>query len=258
MVEHQADPAATLRLLWGEPVRPPSGRGRRPTLDVPTVVDAAIELADHGGEQAITMRRVAEAIGVTPMSLYTYIPGKRELLDLMLDTVFARMSRAEHGTLPWRARAERVADENRQLYRQHPWAAAVSPVRPPLGPGQLGKYEHELRVFDGTGLTDVQTDSALTFLLGFVRSTAEAARAAALPADETEMSDAEWWAANQPLLARVLDPAKYPTAVRVGEAAGAEFGSAYDPEHAYLFGLTRVLDGLAVLIEGAAADSTSA
>ena len=54
-----------------------------------------------------------------------------------------------------------------------------------------------------------------------------------------------------PLLARVLDPEKYPTAVRVGAAAGTAQGAAYHPEHAYEFGLRRVLDGLGVLIDDA-------
>jgi hypothetical protein len=60
---------------------------------------------------------------------------------------------------------------------------------------------------------------------------------------------AQWWAANAPLLARVLDEHAYPLATRVGTAAGAAHGGAYDPEHAYRFGLQRVLDGLAVLID---------
>jgi hypothetical protein len=47
----------------------------------------------------------------------------------------------------------------------------------------------------------------------------------------------------------MLDPARYPRAVRVGAAAGAAHGSAHDPDHAYRFGLARVLDGLAALID---------
>ena len=62
-------------------------------------------------------------------------------------------------------------------------------------------------------------------------------------------TDAEWWETAGPLLARVIDPARYPLAVRVGEAAGEAHGSAHDPAFAYAFGLERVLDGLAALIE---------
>ena len=63
------------------------------------------------------------------------------------------------------------------------------------------------------------------------------------------MSEQQWWTANAALLARVFDEAKYPTAARVGAAAGAAHGAAYDPDHAYTFGLRRVLDGLGALID---------
>jgi hypothetical protein len=63
------------------------------------------------------------------------------------------------------------------------------------------------------------------------------------------MDDAQWWASAAPLLAQVLDPKDYPLAGRVGSTAGAARSSAHDPDHAYRFGLERVLDGLAVLID---------
>src|SRR5262245_20723120 len=66
---------------------------------------------------------------------------------------------------------------------------------------------------------------------------------------ESEMSDEQWWAANAPLLGRVLDATAYPTAARVGAAAGAAYQGAYSADHAFRFGLQRVLDGLGVLID---------
>jgi hypothetical protein len=113
----------------------------------------------------------------------------------------------------------------------------------------MAKYEHELRAFDGTGLDDVDVDAALTFVLDFVRSSALAARAVDDEQRESGQTDAQWWAAYGPLLARVLEPEAYPTASRVGSAAGAAHGGAYPPEHAWAFGLARVLDGLAALVE---------
>jgi hypothetical protein len=65
------------------------------------------------------------------------------------------------------------------------------------------------------------------------------------------MSDADWWAANQPLLERALDPEAYPRAVRIGSAAGQAQGSAWDADRTWAFGLARTLDGLAALVEGA-------
>ena len=137
------------------------------------MVDAAIGLADDDGLDAVTMRRVAELVGAAPMTLYTYVPGKAELLDLMLDAVYARMPRTDTAGQPWRDRAAAVAEENRALFAAHPWAAEVSTARPPLGPGQMAKYEHELRALDGLGLTDVDLDAALAHLLAFVRSHAD-------------------------------------------------------------------------------------
>ena len=63
------------------------------------------------------------------------------------------------------------------------------------------------------------------------------------------MTDEQWWTANAPLLACILDEDAYPTAARVGTAAGAAHGGAYSPDHAWEFGLERVLDGLGALIE---------
>ena len=93
-------------------------------------------------------------------------------------------------------------------------------------------------------------DAALTFLLDFVRSSALAAHDARATRQDAGMTDEEWWAANAPLLARIVDKDAYPTAARVGAAAGAAHGGAYSPDHAWEFGLARVLDGLGVLIEG--------
>jgi AcrR family transcriptional regulator len=242
------DPARTLALLWNTDPAPRYGPARR--LRIAAVVEAATALADREGLAAISMRRVAEQLGVSTMTLYTYVPGKAELLDLMLDAAYQRMERADTGGRPWRERLTAVADANRALLLAHPWLGAVSTLRPPLGPGLMAKYEHELAALDGLGLTDPEMDDALTFLLGFVQANARDAQDARATRADTALNDEQWWAANAPLLERVLDPDAYPLATRVGSAAGAAQGSAHDPDHAYRFGLRRVLDGLAALIDG--------
>ena len=248
------EPARTLELLWRQPSTGEAGRGPKRGLSIDQVVEAAIAVADAEGLEAVTMRRVAQALGVVPMTLYTYVPGKAELLDLMLDTLYSQMGQAgaEASDVvagPWRQRLEAIARANRALFQAHPWAAAISTVRPPLGPGLLGKYERELRALDGLGLSDVEMDAALTFLLSFVRSCALAEAEARAATRESGADDRQWWAANAPLLARILDETVYPTAARVGTAAGAAHGTAYSPDHAYEFGLQRVLDGLGALID---------
>lgn len=228
-------------------------RGPRPGLTVDAVVDSAITVADAEGLEAATMRRVAETLGVAPMTIYTYVPGKAELLDLMLDTLYARMPRTDSTGQPWQDRVAAVAEENLALFRAHPWAATVTTGRPPLGPGLLAKYEHELRAFDDTDLDDVVRDAALTYLLDFVRAAVRTATEVLTARRDSGQSESEWWEANAPLLNQVVDERRYPTAVRVGSAAGAAHNAAYDPEHAYRFGLARVLDGLGVLVAAASA-----
>ncbi len=242
------DPVRTLALLWREPADVPgSQRGPRPGLDLRALVEAAIALADAEGLDAVSMRRVAQLLGVSPMSLYTYVPGKGELLDLMVDACYARMERRAPADGSWRARLQAIADDHRALFRSHPWLVDVSTVRPPLGPGLMQKYEYELRALDGLGLTDLEMDAALSFLLGFVETIARA-DAVSRPAAGDLASDAAWWEAQAPLLARVFDPTRFPTAARVGSAAGEAQGAAFDPDLAYGFGMERALDGLALLI----------
>ncbi|UJR80021.1 TetR/AcrR family transcriptional regulator [Sandaracinus amylolyticus] len=243
------DPARTLELLWraSRELDAPQ-RGPRPTLSIDAVVEAAIELADADGIDALSMRSLAQRFGVAPMALYTYVPGKAELLDLMVDHAYRTMPRSTPRGASWRARIAEVADDNLALHRRHPWLARVATHRPPLGPGLMAKYDHELRALEGTGLDDVEMDAALTFVLGFVASCASAAVDERAAERESAMADQAWWAANAPLLARVLDPTRFPVAARVGAAAGEAHGAAYSPEHAYAFGLERVLDGLEVLI----------
>jgi AcrR family transcriptional regulator len=242
------DPARTLRLLWRDPAATPR-HGPRQGLTVGQIVTAATALADADGLEAVTMRRLADNLGVVPMTLYTYVPGKAELLDLMLDAAYQRMPRTDTAGQPWRQRVTAIAAENRALFEAHPWAAAISTGRPPLGPGLMAKYEHELAALDGIGLDDIQMDAALTHLLTFVQAWAGAAAGAEAAGRDTAMDEEQWWAASGPLLEKVLDPGAYPLAARVGTAAGTAHRAAYDPHHAYDFGLQTILDGLAALID---------
>ena len=203
------------------------------------MVEAAIALADADGLESVTMRAVAERLGVSPMTLYTYVPGKAELLDLMLDALWLAMPRPAHLD-DWRERVRAVADANRALFAAHPWAARVTTARPPLGPGLMAKYEHELGAFDG--LSDLARDAALTHVLGFVQGIA-----AQEPAEDPDL---EWWEAVGPLLAELVTAEDYPLATRVGSAAGEAQGGAYDAERAYAFGLELILEGLATRVQG--------
>lgn len=242
------DPARTMALLWGERRRPT--RGPKPGLDVERIVRAAIEVADAEGLAALSMRRVAERLGVGVMSLYTYVPGKAELVDVMLDAVMAEPAGPDAGG-GWRDKLELIARENWALSLRHPWLLQVAAAhRPPLGPNVIAKYDCELRAVDGVGLSEVEMDSVLTLVLEHVAGAARRAVEGTQGERRTGVTDERWWAANAPLLEKVFDAGRYPTAARVGAAAGAAYEAAYDPEHAFEFGLQRILDGIEALIRG--------
>jgi AcrR family transcriptional regulator len=240
------DPRRSIELLWGVRERP--RRGPKPRLTVDQVTRAAIALADAEGLAAVSMRRIAEQLGVSGMSLYTYVPGKAELLDLMLDSVYGETARPGHGDAGLRARLERVARENWALYRRHPWLLEVATSRPVLGPNTTAKYDYELRALVGTGLTEIEMDLLVSVLTNYVHGAARTAVEAAAARERTGQSDAEWWETYAPLLEKVLDPDRYPTAAAVGTAAGQEYGAATDPERAFEFGLGLLLDGVEALV----------
>jgi AcrR family transcriptional regulator len=246
------DPARSVALLWRDR-EPRPARGRRPTLTVDAIVAAAIEMADEAGLGALSMRALAERLKVGTMSLYTHVPGKAELIDLMLDTVLretARPDTARPDDLPdgWRARLELVARENLALIHRHPWMLEIVTFRPPMGPGVIAKYDLELRALEGIGLTDVEMDSVLTLVLGYVQSSARQALEATLVEQRTGLTDDEWWSAQAPLLDQVIDPDRFPVATRVGTAATEAYRGLWDPDHTFEFGLQRVLDGIEALV----------
>ncbi len=241
------DPARSLALLWG-----PHGRPGRSGLTIRAIVTAAIELADTEGMEAVSMRQVADRLSVGTMSLYTHVPGKAELVELMVDTAYGQLY--DNVDAPssrpggWREALEFVAARNWELYRRHPWMLHVVGARPVLGPNASLKYEAELRSLEGAGLSDVEMDSVLTLILTHVEGTARIQANMAQVQRDTGMTDAEWWTVNAPLLDKVMDAARFPVSSRVGQAAGREYDAYADPERALAFGLERILDGVAVLI----------
>lgn len=241
------DPARSLALLWRTTER--ASRKGRPELSVERIAAAAVEVADTEGVAALSMRRVAERLGVGTMSLYTYVPGKGELIDVMLDTAFGEAARPAAEPGRWRAGLTEVARANWAMYRRHPWMLHVGINRPPLGPNVSAKYDAELRVIDGIGLTDVEMDSVLTLVLNHVQGAARLDTDAAQVQQRTGLTDQQWWNAHAPYLAMIGDPQRFPVAARVGTAAGAEHQAAYSGEHTFEFGLERILDGVEALVE---------
>jgi AcrR family transcriptional regulator len=215
------------------------------------VVSTAIQLADRDGLGGLSMRRLAEELGITAMSLYGYVPSKAELLDVMADRAYAEIPARGRPAAPWQATLTALAERHWALLLSHPWLLQIAASRPLLGPSLTAFYDAELAAVDGLGLTDVDLDLIVSLLDDYVRGAARGAVEAAEAQARTGVSDQQWWQAYGPLLAEVLDPARYPTAVRVGAAAGAEYGAAHDPARSFRFGLRRIIDGIEAFIAAA-------
>jgi AcrR family transcriptional regulator len=211
-------------------------------------VAAAIDLADTGGSAAMTIRALAQSLQLTTMSVYTHVNTRADLLVLMVDQVHARMPVGPSDEAAgWRVRVRRVAEENLALYRAHPWMVDSEDPRVAVGPGTIAKYDRELQAFEGTGLSDVERDAALSFVRDFVRAAASRLRESA----EREHFG-PFWAEAEPRLSTYLGD-RYPLAQSVGRAAGETMDGPYDADVAWKFGLDRVIDGLAGIISEASA-----
>ncbi|WP_227998665.1 TetR/AcrR family transcriptional regulator [Nocardia australiensis] len=249
MAEHTGtgDPLQSIALLWR--TNPKTGRSGL-TLDA--VVEAAITVASGVGIEKLSMRKIADRLSVGVMSLYAHVPGKGELIDLMVDHVYGTLYRSP-GVIPlesgWRPALEAIAEHNWNLLAQHRWLLGIDVTRPPLGPGTTGKYDTELQPLVGIGLNDVEIDQVLTLVLDHVKSTARLSLGVAETAQATGHDDREWWATAGPLLAALIDPGRFPNASRIGRAAGQENDSAVDVGRAYSFGLRMILDGVEQLVE---------
>ena len=235
------DPQRTIDLLWGVHRR---RRGPRPSLSGEQVVTTATRIADQEGLGRLSMRRLADELGITAMSLYGYVPSKAELLDVMADRAYAEITFRGSPATPWQEKLTALAEQHWDLLLAHPWLLQIAASLPLLGPGVTAFYDAELSAVDGLGLTGIDMDLIVSLLDDYVRGAARGAVEAAQAQAHTGVSDQQWWQTYGPLLAEVLDPARFPTAVRVGAAAGAEYGAAHDPARSFKFGLRRVIDGI--------------
>lgn len=254
----RGDATRTMELLWGLAPRPT--RGPKQGLTLEAVVDAAVALADAEGIEALSMRRVAEALGVGAMSLYTYVPGKAELVDLMLDRVYGEQLAGIAGDGGWRARLESRARADWALYERHPWVVRAAGPRPTLGPNETAVYEATLAAVDGIGLTGDEMIAVVTLVAGYVGGVARGI-VEAVSEGETQEPEEAWWRARSAVLERAgaFDPDRFPVSVRLG-AEGVFDGSPDEPDYlageirrTFAFGLQRVLDGIAVLVDARAA-----
>lgn len=242
MTTDHGDPLRILELLWGRAPRP--SRGPRQALTVERIVTAAAELADADGLEALSMRRLAARLGVGVASLYTYVPGKDELLALMLDHAIAQ-DVLPH-TLPgtWRDKVAAWARRDWSDYTAHPWTIQLVATRQLAGPGALGWLESALRVFDGTGLSRGEATAAVQSVDSFVRGQAQAAVSEAATERPDGPDGTSWRGVEDEFLEHHVDLRAYPAL-----ADAFAQGPLPDPRETFEFGLRALLDGIQARIE---------
>src|SRR4051812_26687097 len=122
------------------PPAPPAEAGPRPRLDRDRVLGAALAIADEGGLGALTIRSLADALGVKPMSVYHHVAGKEAILDGIVDLVFAEID-LPGGDGDWRAEMVARASSARSVLRRHSWAIALMESRRTPGPASLQHHD---------------------------------------------------------------------------------------------------------------------
>jgi AcrR family transcriptional regulator len=100
----------------------------RAPLSKERVLDAAVALADEGGVDALSMRKIAQALGVVPMALYKHVANKNELLDGMIDAVIGEIDPPDGGA-DWKTTIRRRVLSARRMLLRHPWASGVIKAR---------------------------------------------------------------------------------------------------------------------------------
>lgn len=158
-------------------------RGRPPAHTREQVVDTAIRLADAEGIAAVTIRRTATEIGAGAMSLYTYVPDKDRLLDLMVDRVGRELPAIEI-TGDWRTDLLALAAAQRTLMLAHPWLPAALPSRRLTGRHMLAYLEQGLAALAPTGLDGPTKMEVIALVTGFVASYVTSELAPATPTSE--------------------------------------------------------------------------
>jgi AcrR family transcriptional regulator len=233
-----ADQLSLLQLMWA-----PSTKVGRSGVTVVSLIEAAVALADDSGLGALTMRAVAERVGIGVMTLYGYVPGKPELLELMLDSVAGATYAV--GDRPgdqqgWQVAVRHIAARNYAHALAHGWSVEVPPGRPILGPGICQKYEWELTPLDGIGLSDKEMDDVVTTLVNMATGAARWQLGLDRVRADSQLSDENWWALSQPVLASAMEGRELPVSARVD----ASLASAGDPRQSLLTGVELLITGL--------------
>jgi AcrR family transcriptional regulator len=219
----------TVEFLWGTRAQPT--RGPKPAMSLERIADAAIAIADAEGLAAVSMQRVAADLGFTKMALYRYLPGKAELVAVMLERGIGPAP--ELTAEGWRAALTQWCRLLLAECVRHPWAQQAMLGPRPLGPHELSWMERGVAALPA-GLTGAERLDTLAVLSLHARSLAAGTT--------SRQHEAELNAAIGAVLAEHAE--RFPAVT----AALADV----DPEgtdQAFEFGVARILDGIDVLIQ---------
>lgn len=212
----------------------------RTPLSRQRVLDAALDYADTHGLEALSMRKLAQSLGVEAMSLYRYVAGKDDLVDGMVDAVFGQIDLPQPGA-DWKSQMRRRAQSARQVLGRHCWATALLDTRSNPGPLTMRYHDAVLGCLRGAGFTVVQAAHAFSVLDSYIYGFA--LQESGLPfRNEEELAELAEAIMGQ------FDAAQYPHMVEMITEHALKPGYDYGDEFA--FGLELVLDGVERMLVG--------
>ncbi|MEU5535816.1 TetR/AcrR family transcriptional regulator C-terminal domain-containing protein [Streptomyces sp. NPDC020362] len=220
----------------------PSGRA---ALTLGRIIAAAVTVADTEGLAAVSMRRVAAELGVATMSLYRHVADKDDLLTRMMDTVIAGHPLPAGPPAGWREGIELAARQLWDLFRRHPWLApALSVTRPQMITSALPYSEWMLSTLNAHGLDLHSAFTAHLMLLNYARGIAVNLETEREAEAHSGLDSEEWMDTQEPALLAILAAGRFPALSRLAKA-----GYDLDLDALFEFGLQRLLDGLAPLLD---------
>ncbi len=234
-----------LKLLW-DPPGPPS-RGPRPKIALDQIVETGIRLAGTDGLDKVSMRRVSTELGVGVMSLYTYVPGKAELVELMIDRAYGELKKADPDT-PWRSQVEFLARQTLELFHRHPWILETSLWRLPMSPNVLDAEEEMYRAIRTAGLQANQILGAKNLISWHVHGVARTSLQDTELTRRTGVSTEAYWESRNSFWNTYFEPERYPIMSWIYEQGG------FDDEDLFVgfdFAIERILDGIQQLADRA-------
>ncbi|WP_033290659.1 TetR/AcrR family transcriptional regulator [Amycolatopsis jejuensis] len=208
--------------------------GRSP-LNRTRVVGAAVQLADASGMAAVTMRATAAALGVEAMSLYHHVANRADLVDGMVDAVFAEIELPDGGG-NWRDHLRRLAVSARRALQRHPWATGLLDSRSKPGPATLRHHDSVLGILRRSGFSPTMAIHALSVVDSYLYGNVLQERS--LPLDELR--------GQEPAAAQLLESLpgnEYPYLAEIA-AGRAGPDPAPGPDDEFAFGLDLILGAL--------------